>query len=155
MLAKRPARLSVLVLCLALGLASCSSVQSPAEAEADVKAALESFYAAIKRGDSAGAMAVIGPEAMFVESGRLETRAEYEMNHLPLDIGFEKQVNGTREYKQLKVAGDTAWAIAATEFKGTFEGSELHFISSQLAVLSKQTDGRWLISSIHWSSRAP
>ena len=37
-------------------------------------------------------MSVIAPDAMFVESGKLETRAEYEMNHLPVDIDFEKQV---------------------------------------------------------------
>jgi hypothetical protein len=38
---------------------------------------LESFYSAMKAGDATKAMTFIAPDAVFVESGRLETRAEY------------------------------------------------------------------------------
>lgn len=153
-LASRSARLlphALLVGLLACA-AACARSQSPVDAERDVKAGLESFYAAMGRGDAAGAMAVIAPDAMFIESGRLETRAEYEANHLPLDIQFEKQVTGKRTLHRVTIDGDTAWVIATTDFDGTFDGRPVSFVSSQLAVMSRQ-DGRWLIRSIHWSSR--
>ena len=41
-------------------------------------------------------MSVIAPDAVFVESGTLETRAQYEANHLPADIEVERQVTGAR-----------------------------------------------------------
>jgi ketosteroid isomerase-like protein len=133
---------------------ACIACAAPPESrdESDVTAAIESFYGAMKRGDTAAAMNLIAPDAVFVESGRLETRAEYESNHLPADIGFERQVTGTRGPLRITVEGDTAWVIATTEYDGTFEGTPVNFVSAQLAVLSRAADG-WRIRSIHWSSR--
>jgi ketosteroid isomerase-like protein len=140
----------LLVLAL-LWLPACASPAGP-EVEREVTSTLESFYSAMKAGDATKAMTFIAPDAVFVESGRLETRAEYEKNHLPNDIAFERQVTGKRGQWQVKMEADTAWAIATTDFDGTFDGSPVSFISAQLAVLTRQ-DGRWLIRSVHWSSR--
>lgn len=140
-----------LALLFLLWLPGCAQGPSPDD-EAEVIAAVESFYGAMKRGDVPGAMALIAPDAQFVESGGLETRDEYEKNHLPADIGFEKQVTGTRNPWSVTLSGDTAWAIATTEYDGTFDGSPVNFVSAQLAVLTRD-DGSWLIRSIHWSSR--
>jgi ketosteroid isomerase-like protein len=120
--------------------------------ERDVTMVLESFYGAMKAGDTAAAMALIAPDAQFVESGRLETRDEYEKNHLPADIQFEKQVNGVRGPMRVTFQGDTAWVIGTTDFEGTFDGTPVNFVSAQLAVLTRET-GDWRIRSIHWSSR--
>ena len=125
---------------------------APPPDEAGVTAAIEGFYAAIKKGDSAAAMSFIASDAVFVESGKLETRAQYEMNHLPNDIEFESQVTGKRRPMQIKFQGDVAWVIAETEYAGTFEGDPVDFVSSQLAVLTREAGG-WRIRSIHWSSR--
>jgi ketosteroid isomerase-like protein len=138
-------RLAILTL---LWLPGCA----PAPTETDVIAALDSFWGAVKRGDATEAMTHVAPEAVFLESGRLETRAEYEKNHLPADIGFEKQVTGRRDRPRVTINGNTAWVIAMTDYEGTFEGSPISFISAQLAVLT-HADGRWLIRSIHWSSQ--
>jgi ketosteroid isomerase-like protein len=88
---------------------------------------------------------------MFVESGKLETREQYEKNHLPLDIDFERQITGKRGPLRITFAGDTAWIIVTTEYDGKIEGGEVAFASSQLMVLTKGMDG-WKIRSIHWSS---
>jgi ketosteroid isomerase-like protein len=120
--------------------------------EADVVAPLEAFYAAMKTGDTAAAMRPIAADALFVESGKLETRAEYEMNHLPADIDFERQITGKRSPWQVKTNGDTAWVIATTEYDGTVDGAPVNFVSGQLAVLTRAND-EWQIRSIHWSSR--
>jgi ketosteroid isomerase-like protein len=124
----------------------------PAASEDAVIAPLTAFYAAMKTGDKAAAMRPIAADAVFVESGKLETRAEYEANHLPADIQFESQVTGKRSPWQVKTQGDTAWVIATTEYDGTFDGAPVNFVSAQLAVLTR-TNGDWQIRSIHWSSR--
>jgi len=120
--------------------------------ESQVTAVLDSFYGAMKTGDKAAAMRVIAPDAVFVESGTLETRAQYEANHLPADIEFESQVTGKRGPWRVMFHGDAAWVIATTEYEGTFGNSPVNFVSAQLAVLT-QDAGNWLIRSIHWSSR--
>lgn len=134
----------------ALVLPGCGTSSPPDPA--DVTAAVEAFYGAIKKGDAAAAMSLIAPGATFLESGKLETRAEYESNHLPADIEFESQVAGRRRPMQVNFQGDTAWVIAVTDYAGTFEGSPVDFVSAQLVVLTRES-GRWMIRAIHWSSR--
>jgi ketosteroid isomerase-like protein len=136
------------IVAMLLWLPACASAPS----EQDVTAVLESFYGAMKTGDTAAAMRLIAPDAVFLESGGLETRDQYEKNHLPSDIEFERQVTGKRGPIQVKFEGDAAWAIATTEFQGTFNGRGVDFVSVQLAVLTRDS-GNWLIRSIHWSSR--
>jgi ketosteroid isomerase-like protein len=145
----RRCSLSAVLLLATLCLPACSQ---PANDEAGVRTALESFYGAMKTGDTATAMALIAPDALFLEGGRLETRDEYEKNHLPADIGFEKQVSGTRGPLKITFNGDTAWVIATTDYDGTFDGAPVSFTSAQLALLTRES-GTWKIRSIHWSSR--
>jgi ketosteroid isomerase-like protein len=141
-----------LVFVLVVALSACAPKRSTATDEADVKAAIESFYAAMKKADPKAAMAMIAPDAMFVESGRLETRQQYEESHLPADIDFEKQITGKRSPWRITINGDTAWGIASTEYQGTVDGGDVSFVSRQLAVVTRGEDGKWLIRSIHWSS---
>jgi ketosteroid isomerase-like protein len=147
---RRPAAVRYLFPVLLIMLAACSTPAPPNDR--DVTAVLEAFYGAMKTGDTAAAMKLIAPDAQFVESGRLETRDEYEKNHLPADIQFESQVTGVRGPMRVTFQGDTAWVIATTEYEGTFDGRPVNFVSGQLAVLTRET-GDWLIRSIHWSSR--
>lgn len=144
-------RLSFVVMAATtLSLSSCSSASVPSESE--VISVVEAFYGAIKKGDASAAMGVIAPDAVFLESGKLETRAEYEMNHLPADIEFESEVTGKRGPMQVTFDGNTAWVIAMTEYDGKFQGDPVSFVSAQLVVLTRDA-GRWMIRSIHWSSR--
>jgi ketosteroid isomerase-like protein len=129
---------------------ACASAPPPNEA--DIQAVVEGFYGAMRKGDTAAAMSLIAPDALFVESGRLETRAEYESNHLPLDIEFESKVTGKRAPLRVTFEGNTAWVIATTEYQGEFQGGPVDFVSAQLMVLTRDS-GNWRIRSIHWSSR--
>jgi ketosteroid isomerase-like protein len=146
----RALSLTVALVLATMGLSACGG--SSADEEAAIRDTLEAFYAAMKNGDRAAAMSHIAEDAVFVESGRLETRKEYEDNHLPNDIGFEKQVTGKRNPWKITIQDDTAWAIATTEYDGIFDGAPVAFTSAQLAVLSRDA-GTWQIRSIHWSSR--
>jgi ketosteroid isomerase-like protein len=143
-------RRCVALVVIALSIAACAP-KPPVHTEAEVQAVFDAFYGAIKRGDPKAAMSVIAPDAMFVESGKLETREQYEKNHLPLDIDFERQITGKRGPLRITFAGDTAWIIVTTEYDGKIEGGDVAFASSQLMVLTKDADS-WKIRSIHWSS---
>jgi ketosteroid isomerase-like protein len=134
----------------ALVLPACAT--APTVDPAEVTAVMDAFYGAMKKGDPMAAMSLIAPGAMFVESGKLETRAEYESNHLPSDIEFEAQVTGKRRVVQVHIEGDAAWLIAETAYVGSFNGNDVDFVSSQLMVLTRQA-GRWMIRTVHWSSR--
>jgi|RhiMetdeSRZDD1v2_1073273.scaffolds.fasta_scaffold282953_4 ketosteroid isomerase-like protein len=131
---------------------ACGAPPPASPNESEVIAVVEAFYAAIKKGDPAAAMSVIAHDAVFLESGKLETRAEYEANHLPADIEFESQVTGKRGPMRVTFEGNTAWVIALTDYDGTFQGSPVSFVSAQLVVLARDADN-WRIRTIHWSSR--
>lgn len=139
--------LTAILLCLG----ACTRAQQPPR-DAAVAAVVESFYGAMKTGDAAAAMRTIAPDAVFLESGGLETRAEYEAEHLPADIEFEKAVTGKRAPLRITFEGNTAWVIGTTEYEGTFEGKPVNFVGAQLMVLTHDSDD-WRIRTIHWSSR--
>jgi ketosteroid isomerase-like protein len=141
---------SLTVLVLLGSVAGCAQA-SDADREAEVLAALDAFYGAIGAGDADGAMRLIAPGAIFVESGMVETRDQYEQNHLPRDIDFEGQITGVREIMRMGVDGNLAWVLARTHYDGTFDDFPLEFDSLQLTVLSHES-GEWLIESVHWSS---
>jgi ketosteroid isomerase-like protein len=120
--------------------------------EADVVAVVDAFYGAIEAGDADAAMRLIAPDAVFVESGRIETRAEYEANHLPADIEFESQVRAMRGPLRLTFDGsNTAWVISSAEYD---EGNPENYINTQLMVLTRAS-GDWRIRTISWSSNQP
>ena len=136
----------------ALILFSPACVRAPAAPkEADVVAVVDKFYGAVKAGDKKAVMQLIAPDAVFVESGKIETRAEYEANHLPADIEFESQTKGTRGPSKVTFAGDTAWVISRAEYD---EGNPEKYINTQLMVLTRD-NGDWRIRSISWSSNQP
>ena len=121
--------------------------------EAEVTAVVEAFYAAIKKGDPAAAMSLIAPDAVFLEAGGVETRAQYESSHLPADIEFEKAVTTSFKPYRVTVVGDTAWVVTNTDYKGTFRDRAVDSVGVELMVLARDVSG-WRIRAIHWSSRA-
>ena len=132
-------------------LSACAPKSAPPREE-DVKTVVDTFYGAISAGDEAAAMKLIAPDAVFVESGRIETRAEYEANHLPADIEFESKVKAMRGPLRVTFDGrDTAWVISTAEYD---EGNPEKYINTQLMVLTRDT-GDWRIRTISWSSNQP
>jgi ketosteroid isomerase-like protein len=120
--------------------------------EASVRSVVAAFHGAITAGDAAKAMALVGADALFLEAGGVETREEYEKNHLPADIEFEKSVPMKRSDLRIVVSGDAAWSTCTSEFAGTFQGRTFNSIGTELMVLSRGPDG-WRIRAVHWSSR--
>jgi ketosteroid isomerase-like protein len=132
-------------------LSACAPTPPPPK-EADVVAVVNTFYGAISAAKPADAMRLIAPDAIFVESGRIETRAQYEANHLPADIEFESHVKPMRGPLRVTFDGrDTAWVISTAEYD---EGNPEKYIITQLMVLTRDT-GDWRIRTISWSSNQP
>ncbi len=119
---------------------------------AEVAAVVDRYHRALAAADSATALSLLAPDAMILESGGLETRAEYRGHHLPGDIEFARAVRSERGPVRVTVRGDVAWAVSTSTTQGEFRGRQINSAGAELMVLTRTPEG-WRISAIHWSSR--
>ncbi|HEX2716928.1 MAG TPA: nuclear transport factor 2 family protein [Gemmatimonadaceae bacterium] len=124
----------------------------PPSDSAAVAGTIERFHAALAAGDSLGALGLLAPDATVLESGGIETLAEYRAHHLPADIEFARAVSSVRTPSSVTVRGDAAWARSTSTSQGTFRGREVNSAGVELMVLTRTASG-WRISAIHWSAR--
>lgn len=129
------------------------AAQTPSAATADVQKVIDAFHGSLKTGDTGAVMALLAPDVLLLEAGGIETRADYEKNHLPADVEFEKSVTTSFTPYRVTVMGDVAWAVNTSEYKGTFRDRPVDSLGVELMVLSRDAAG-WRIRAIHWSSRA-
>ena len=113
---------------------------------------VDGFHAALAAGDSVRALSFLAPDAVILESGGLESRAEYAAHHLGADIAFSREVPSTRVTTEVFQDEGTAWVASVTTAKGTYRGREISSQGAELVVLSRTGSG-WQIRAIHWSSR--
>ena len=122
-----------------------------ADESQNVVATVAGFHEALRRGDGPAAMKLLAPDAMILEGGALETRAEYENHHLAADIEFAKTVPSARSDVLVKIEGNTAWLTSRSLMDGEFKGKPVKSSGAELIVLTKTQNG-WQIRAIHWSS---
>ena len=130
-----------------------ASAATHASDSADVVAALAKFHGALAAGDSAVALALLSSDALIVESGTVETRADYRAHHLAADIDFARAVESSRTVTRVTVQGDAAWVVSTSVAQGQTNGRQVNSTGAELAVLHR-TNTRWQLSAIHWSSRS-
>jgi len=128
-----------------------SSAIQPSSTAAALAAAAR-FHDLLEHGDSAGAARLLAPDAIVLESGELETRAEYIAHHLGADIEFARAVPSKRTIVETRRDGNVVWVVATSISKGRFGDRQIDSRGAELMVLSKSGAG-WLIRTIHWSSR--
>jgi ketosteroid isomerase-like protein len=119
---------------------------------AAVAAVVDRFHTALAEGDSAAVAHLLAPDALILENGGVETRAEYLGGHLRGDIAFARAVAPERAPTRVVVAGDAAWAVSTSIARGEFRDRPVNSAGAELMVL-RRTDGGWRIAAIHWSSR--
>jgi len=119
---------------------------------AEISATIERFHRALVQGDRAAALALLAQDAVILESGEAQSRAEYEREHLAEDIAFARTTTTERSQLKIQRHGDAAWATAASKTTGTFNGRKIDSIGVELMVLTKD-DAGWRIRAIHWSNR--
>jgi ketosteroid isomerase-like protein len=150
-----PLGVPVLLLCSAA--AALTTLPPPALAQtagdsAAAAAVVERYHDALATGDSTAALAQLAEDAVILESGGLESRAEYRSHHLPADIAFVRAVRTNRSPLRVTLRGDVAWTTATSTTRGKYRGKPVNSRGAELMVLTRGRDG-WKISAIHWSSR--
>jgi uncharacterized protein (TIGR02246 family) len=119
---------------------------------AAVVAVVMKYHEALATGDSAGALALLTDDAVILESGGVETRAEYRSHHLPADINHARSVKSQRSQVRVLVHHDMAWTASSSTSQGETNGRAVNSTGAEMMVLVRTPDG-WKISAIHWSSR--
>lgn len=119
---------------------------------AAVAGVISKYHEALAAGDSVAALALLAADAVILESGAVETRAEYRSHHLPGDISFAKAIKSQRGPVLVRVHGNVAWASSTSSTQGEMNGRTINSVGAELMVLVRSAQG-WKISAIHWSSR--
>lgn len=149
-------------LVMALALACATTAPAPAQENAatvtlgpaarPAASIVDRFHAALRRGDTAGALAMLAPEVLIYEGGRAERdRAEYAAHHLGADAAFSQAVPGKLTRRTGWSAGNVAWVASEGRTTGSFRGRAIDSTTKESMVL-RRTPAGWRIVHIHWSS---
>ena len=143
------------LLALALSAVPRASAQAHHDHVADSAAVLtvaHRFHERLAAGDSAGAVRLLHPELVVLESGGYETRAEYLGHHLGADMEFAMAVPSHRQVVSMTLQGDVAWIVSGSTTTGKFRERDVNSRGAELMILSRTPSG-WMITAVHWSSR--
>ncbi len=122
---------------------------------AAIKKTAEEFHQALAGGKPDQVMALLQPDALIVEGGTVQTRDEYQSEHLAADIVYAAAVSGKQVNAVVRQEGEVAWVTSTFNVKGTFQSKEINDLAAETMVVMKTADG-WRIRNIHWSSeKAP
>jgi uncharacterized GH25 family protein/ketosteroid isomerase-like protein len=135
------------------GATSGAAARTSATDSADVVQTVRRLDQLLESGDSLGVMALLTDDAVVLESGGIESRAEYRSHHLASDIEFSRAVKSEDTIRRVAVRGNAAWVASTSTAQGTFRGRAVNTASAELVTLVRTPAG-WRISAIHWSSRA-
>jgi ketosteroid isomerase-like protein len=117
-------------------------------------ATVDAFHAALHRGNTGAAAALLAEDALIFESGGVErTKAEYAAHHLPADAGFSRSVSSVVTRRVGRAEDAIAWIASEGRTSGTYKGKALDLLTTETMVL-RRTGGTWKIVHIHWSSTA-
>lgn len=137
----------------AIALACAGGVRAQAHPDsASAVAAVAHYHDALAAGDSAMAVSLLSDDVIILESGAVETRAQYLGHHLGADMKASQGSKGVRTVIHVKVMGDAAFVVSKTATPPTGAQGSAGSEMAELMVLSR-TDGVWKIKAVHWSSR--
>lgn len=117
-------------------------------------ATVDAFHAALQRGDTRAAAALLADDALIFEEGSAErSKAEYAARHLPADAAFSQAVAMTVTRRAGSSDGSFAWIATEGRMTGSFKGRAIDRITAETMVL-RRSGRAWKIVHIHWSSAA-
>lgn len=120
----------------------------------DAAAVVDAFHAALGRGDSSAAAALLAQDALIFESGGVErSKAEYESHHLAADAAFSKAVPAVVLRRAGHAANGLAWVATESSMTGTYKDRAVDRLSTETMIL-RDVDRGWKIVHVHWSSQA-
>lgn len=117
-------------------------------------ATVDAFHAALRKGDTRSASAMLASDVLIFEGGGVErTKAEYEAHHLAADAAFTQAVPSVLTRRAGHALGPTAWIASEGRTMGTYKGKPVDRVTAETMVL-RRTGRDWKIVHIHWSSAA-
>ena len=134
-----------------------AAAQAPALSEPARQAAavVDSFHAALARGDQEAAAALMADDALIFEEGGAErSKAEYRTHHLPADAAFSQAMRPSISRRSGEAGGALALITTEGRTTGSFRGKAVDRLTTETMVLRRAGQG-WKIVHIHWSSAAP
>ncbi|MEO8453905.1 MAG: nuclear transport factor 2 family protein [Sphingomicrobium sp.] len=115
-------------------------------------ATVDAFHAALRRGDTRAAAALLVKDALIFEAGGVErSKAEYAAHHLPADAEFSRAVSSAVTRRIGRADGAVAWIASEGRTTGTYKGRALDLRTTETMIL-RRAGGVWHIVHIHWSS---
>ena len=115
-------------------------------------AAVDAFHAALHRGDTRAAAALLAEDALIFESGGVErSKAEYAEHHLPADAEFSRLVSSVVYRRAGNSIGTLAWIASEGRTTGTYKEKSLDLLTTETMLLRRTNTG-WRIVHIHWSA---
>jgi ketosteroid isomerase-like protein len=145
----------IIAVTVALAFASPGQAQTSVALPADTHAAsavVDAFHAALGRGDTRAAAALLANDALIYESGGVERgKAEYAAHHLAADATFAKAMARVVTRRAGSAGGRTAWIASESTTKGNFQNKPIKSVSTETMVLRRDRLG-WRIVHVHWSS---
>lgn len=149
----RVLRLGALAVAIGISVSvSPAQAQTPRADSSGAARTVEQFHAALGAGDSTGAVTLLANDVLVLESGAIQTRAEYLSHHLGADMQASKGSTAVRTVVQVRVIGDAAYVVSKSVTPPTDAAGSTGSEMAELMVLSKTTSG-WSIRAVHWSSR--
>lgn len=141
-------------LCAVADPAKAPAQQAPLSAPvAEAARVLDAFHAALGRGDTAAALALLADDALIFEEGGAERgKAEYAAHHLAADAAFAQAVPSTRARRTGHSHGELAALFSEGRTRGAYKGKAVDRLTTETALLRRDR-GRWVIVHLHWSSR--
>lgn len=140
------------ILCLALLAAVNSFAETAAPDAAAIKQTAEEFHQALAAGKPDRVIELLQSDALIVEGGHVQTRDEYQREHLAADIAYAAAVPGKQLSALVRQEGDVAWVTSTFKVNGQYKNKEINELAAETMILTKTPAG-WRIRAIHWSSQ--
>ena len=120
-----------------------------------ITAVAEKFHSALAAGKPDEVMSLLQPDALIVEGGAVQTRGEYESEHLGEDIAYARAVPARQLRVVVRQEGAIAWVTSTFRVTGKFQSKTVDNLAAETMILTK-SGASWGIRAIHWSShKAP
>ena len=117
--------------------------------------AVDAFHAALARGDSVAAAALLDTSAVIYEQGQAElSKAEYVASHLPADIAFLAIARETVGTRTGGANAGLAWIATQGHVEGHL-GDRFVVRDTTESMILRKTSLGWRIVHVHWSSHTP
>jgi hypothetical protein len=120
--------------------------------DAEVRATVLAFHAALAEGDEEEALALLHPEVRIFEQGHRETLDEYRAGHLAMDMAFAQEVEREVLGEEVVMGDGAALYLAEVHSRGSVGDREVDSRGVETAFLVITPEG-WRIRHFHWSTR--